>query len=133
MVERFGPEDSEGRPSWHLRSFGSCDLKRDLGDLPVDVLLDPATPATPGAERVALLVIERACASGRPATDRIRAVEARFTDEELQLVLGVEPLDGDQICPEDRLTDRDCSHALPVYMDTIGRTPLDGGTSWRGR
>ncbi|MEV4583092.1 hypothetical protein AB0K16_58775 [Nonomuraea jabiensis] len=35
VVERFGPPAADGRPSWHLRSSGGCNLQRDLGDLGV--------------------------------------------------------------------------------------------------
>lgn len=99
-VERFGPEDADGRPGWHLRSMGTCDLQRQLDDLaPADLLLDPAAPPSPDSEELALLVVERACASGQPADGRIEIVELEITDHEVQLVIGVEPRDGDQTCP----------------------------------
>ncbi|WP_155345936.1 hypothetical protein [Acrocarpospora pleiomorpha] len=93
LVERFGPPDADGRPSWHLRSSRRCDLRRVMDGLGVaDVALDPARPAT--GTGVHLLVTERACASGQPATGRVRVVSLEETDREVGLVIGVERFDG---------------------------------------
>ena len=94
MVERFGPPDADGRPSWHLRSSGGCNLQRDLGDLGVaELTLDPAKP--PSGNALHLLVTERACASGRSANGRIRVVLLEESDRDVRLVIGVSRAPGD--------------------------------------
>jgi hypothetical protein len=94
-VERFGSPGPDGRPGWHMRSSGRCDLRKDLGDLGVaDVTLDPATPPTSDAREVRLLVTERACASGKRADDRVRLVGMETTATEIRLIIGVAEASG---------------------------------------
>jgi hypothetical protein len=94
VVERFGPPAADGRPSWHMRSSGSCNLQRDLGDLgAAEIALDPAKPAT--GNSLHLLVTEGACASGQSAGGRIRVVGLEETDQDVRLVIGIERAPGD--------------------------------------
>jgi hypothetical protein len=94
VVERFGPPAADGRPSWHMRSSGGCNLQRDLGDLGVaEVTLDAARPAT--GNSLHLLVTEQACVSGQSADGRIRVVGLEETDRDVRLVIGVERAPGD--------------------------------------
>ncbi len=66
------------RHRWlHLRQSTRCDLRVDLGTLSsADVMLDGASPPQPDAASIELLVIERECASGKPATGRVRLVDS---------------------------------------------------------
>ncbi len=83
---------------WVLDAQGSCTPRRDLGSLsPADLAL--AEHPSPEARQIELEVYERACASGQPADDRVEIVEQETSDEQLMLVVGVRPLDGDQNCP----------------------------------
>lgn len=92
LVERFGPADAEGRPSWHMRSSG-CTLRRQLDGLGAATLtLDPAKPAE--GNTLGLLVTEQNCTSGQPATGRIQVVNVEETDQEVRLIVGVSPLSG---------------------------------------
>ncbi|GIH76424.1 hypothetical protein Plo01_28530 [Planobispora longispora] len=93
VVERFGPPGNDGRPGWHLRSSGHCDLRKDLGSLrAAEVTLDPAVPPGVEARKVHVLVTERGCASGKRADGRVRLAGIEQTPAEVRLVIGVEPL-----------------------------------------
>jgi hypothetical protein len=83
---------------WMLWSAGPCALQAQLDGLGSAVLTLAATPA-PDDTEVALEVYEQACASGRSAEDRVRLVDLEVTDDQVRLVIGVEPLDGAQTCP----------------------------------
>ncbi|WP_066944492.1 hypothetical protein [Microtetraspora fusca] len=99
-VERFGDPDADGRPGWHSRASGRCDLRRDLGELGVaDVTLDPAAPPPgPDSRRISVLVHERDCASGQRADGRIRLLGVEPTAAEVRVVLGVRRVDGYVTC-----------------------------------
>lgn len=90
-----------GDDGWQLDLAGACELGLDLDGLGnADVRLDSgAPPPTEDATELHLLVTERACASGKSAEGRIRVVSQRYTADELQIAIGVEPRPGDQECP----------------------------------
>jgi hypothetical protein len=99
-IENLGTGNPDGIDGWHLRTSSWCDLRRDLGRLgSTDLALDPEALPREEATSVALLVTERACASGEPATGRIEVVDVARTDSELQVVLGVEQVRGSAACP----------------------------------
>lgn len=101
VVERLGqPGDGEAdADGWMTTSAGPCTLRAELDGLgAATVVLDPEAPPAEDDTSLSLWVVERACASGRPATDRV-AVSVEETADEVRLVVGVEPLEGDQSCP----------------------------------
>lgn len=90
-----------GEEGWQLDLAGACELGLALDGLGnADVRLDPDAPPPSGdATELHLLVTERACASGKSAEGRIRVVSHRYSDDQLQIAVGVEPRAGDQECP----------------------------------
>jgi hypothetical protein len=101
LDEPMPPEtDDEG---WTVSSSGPCALRAELGDLgSAHVHLDGDAP-DPDTTELDLLIVEHACASGADADGRVRvAVDA--TDEQVRLVVGVEPRTGDQACPSNPAT-----------------------------
>jgi hypothetical protein len=85
--------------AWLLTSAGPCTPRLvndgDLGQ--ADLAL--AEPPSPGATEIELLVQERACASGTPATGRIEVIELRETPEEVSIRIGVRSRAGGSTCP----------------------------------
>ncbi|HEY9564106.1 MAG TPA: hypothetical protein VIR30_10090 [Nocardioides sp.] len=65
---------------------------------PADWRLDPAGALDPSSREVAILVNERACASGRSADGRIE-VDVEYAADTVTLEVSVRPLNGDQECP----------------------------------
>jgi hypothetical protein len=101
VVERMGePGDGEAdAEGWMVTSAGPCALRAVMDGLgAATVLLDPDAPPESGATSVSLWVVEGACASGMPATDRV-VVSVEESADEVRFVVGVEPLGGDQSCP----------------------------------
>ncbi|WP_157520614.1 hypothetical protein [Herbidospora daliensis] len=85
LIERWLPGDA-----WGLRTSTRCDLKRSVPGLgPAEVALGSAS-----GTRLNLLVTERDCASGQPAGDRVELVELEETDQEVRLVVAVQPQRG---------------------------------------
>ncbi|MCD2441538.1 hypothetical protein LQ757_04520 [Agromyces sp. SYSU K20354] len=79
-------------PPWGLEAAGDCALTISLGDLiQADVVLDPDARPEPDDDAVALLVTERACNSGEPATGRVELVELVETETTVEVVIGVRP------------------------------------------
>lgn len=64
---------------------------------PADWRLDPAGALEPSSREVAILVHERACASGRDAKGRIE-VDVNYAANAVTLEVSVRPLNGDQDC-----------------------------------
>lgn len=65
----------------------------------VDWRLDPATPPTPESTSIAVLLTERACASGEPVGDRLRGPQVVVTDTEVLVTFAAEPQGGSHTCP----------------------------------
>lgn len=83
---------------WMLDAQGFCTPRLDLGSLvPADLAL--AELPSPKARQIEIEVYERACASGQPADGRVEVVEQETSDGQLELVVGVRPLEGAQDCP----------------------------------
>lgn len=77
------------------------------------------------ASQLRLLVVEQACASGEDATDRV-LVEVDADDDEIRLLVGVAPRDGDQSCPSNPATPFTVDLNEPVgnrQVIDVGRYP----------
>lgn len=86
--------------TWLLTSAGPC-VPRLITDSDLGYAdLTLAETPSPDATFIELLVRERACASGAPATGRIELVELRETPEQVSIRVGVRPREGGQDCPE---------------------------------
>ncbi|GAA1759581.1 hypothetical protein GCM10009747_18280 [Agromyces humatus] len=86
---------------WGLVGAANCTPRIDLGTLTgAGVTLDPDALPDGGDERIVLLVTERECNSGRPATDRVELVELVETETTVEVVIGVRPHEsGAFTCP----------------------------------
>lgn len=106
-------------------NIGECTPRRvisaDLGT--ADWWLDPALPV-PGADATELhiLLMERACASGRPPDGRVAEPEVRYSSEAVAIAIGVQRAPGDQGCPGNPAVPATIALAEPLG----GRTLLDG-------
>ena len=116
--------------AWVLDAQGSCTPRQDLGWLgPADLAL--AEHPSPEARQIELEVYERACASGQAADDRVEIVEQETSDEQLMLVVGVRPLDGDHTCPGNPPTpltihlDEPLGDRIVVDASTLPPQPLE--------
>lgn len=119
VAERAG-EDSD---AWFLSTASTCALRTDLGDLgPVTVTLDPEHPPTPDAHELRLLVTETACNSGQDAEGRVRLVGLVPDDGTIELVVAVEPREGEANCPSNPPT----PFVVPLDEALGERTVLDG-------
>lgn len=109
---------------WVLDSAGVCTPRLDLGGLGHADLTLAAAP-DPAATELELDIYERACASGEPADGRVEVVEQAVTDEEVRLVVGVQPPPGGpQNCPSNPPT-----HVTIELDEPLGdRTIVDAST-----
>ncbi|TDC50843.1 hypothetical protein E1212_13940 [Jiangella ureilytica] len=83
---------------WQVVSAGPCALRAELAGLgPATVLLDPAALPAADDTTLSLLVVEQACASGQPATGRVRVFVDEAADE-VRLVAGVREVEGGAHC-----------------------------------
>ncbi len=115
---------------WKRQNMGQCDphvvLSAEFG--PATWALDPAFP-TPAADtsELHILVWERACSGGSPATGRISAPVVQYARAAVTITIGVRPL---QVDPGTALT---CpmppgTPAILRLSESLGqRTLLDGG------
>lgn len=115
-----------GASGWEPQGMGQCEphvvLSAQFG--PASWALDPAF-AMPASDAIELhiLVWERACSSGSPATGRISAPVIEYTADAVTITLGVRPLEGINTCPMPPGTP-----ALVRLPEPLGkRTLLDGG------
>jgi len=84
--------------TWLLTSAGPC-IPRLVTDSSVSAAdLTLSEVPAPDATSIELLVRERNCASGTPATGRIELLELRETPTEVTVRIGVRPREGDQDC-----------------------------------
>ena len=85
--------------TWLLASAGPCTQRlvenSDLGTADVTLAEVPTTDST----SIEVFVHERGCVSGQSAEGRIELVELTLTVEQVQLHVGVRPVEGDQTCP----------------------------------
>jgi hypothetical protein len=117
--------EAERRDGRWSASMGGCDPRRVLtADIGVaDWWLDPAFPA-PGAYATELhvLVLERACASGRPPDGRIAEPEVVYATHAVTVTIGVRHSEGDHSCPGNPAVPLTVALAEPLG----DRTLLDG-------
>jgi len=87
--------------AWSLTQESLCALRRDLGELDLaDVELDPAHPPRAGDEEIHLLVTERACNSGLPATGRVELESGFYDGVIMEVTIGVRPTGEPADCAE---------------------------------
>lgn len=79
-------------PGWALKAWTSCSFAVP-GAGSATVTLDPAGPAGPTSNQVALLVTETRCNSGQDAEGRVEVLELRETADTVEVVLTVRPRD----------------------------------------
>lgn len=107
-TDAFGPpgwvyvEVASGADGLEPQSMGGCDphvvLSAEFG--PATWALDPAFPAPgPDATELHVLVWERACSGGSPATRRMSAPVIDYGTTSVTITIGVRPLGGIQTCP----------------------------------
>ena len=84
-------------PGWMLTRSTTCAIAVP-GAGSASVTLDPQAMPDPAAASVALLVTERACASGQLATDRVRVAGLIETDVAVEVVVVVDPMVGGATC-----------------------------------
>jgi hypothetical protein len=78
----------------------SCELTRTFAGLnPATTTLDPDALPQPSDRSVRLLVMERSCAGGRQAVDRVRVPVLEVTADQIRVAIGVAAQDGLQTCP----------------------------------
>jgi hypothetical protein len=98
ILERITGAPNVPDGTWLLMSAGPCTQRLvtddDLGEADLTLAETPA----PGDTSIDLFVHERACASGQSAEGRIELVELNKTTGQVQLRVGVRPLDGGQDC-----------------------------------
>lgn len=98
-VAEVAEGDEELLGQWMPRSFGGCSVQAVLAGLnAAHLVVDGESPPAPGSEEVALLVTETARTCGESAEGRIEVVDVETTDEEVRVILGVEPLEGADPC-----------------------------------
>ena len=104
MPEGDGAREDDPR-EWQVTAEGPCPLQQELDGIGSAALhLDPDALPDPESSTLALLVVEHACASGEPATSRVRVVDVGGDDDTLRLTIGVEPREGGQTCPSNPAT-----------------------------
>ncbi|NAS24899.1 hypothetical protein GT755_24840 [Herbidospora sp. NEAU-GS84] len=89
LIERYGRDDA-----WNLRMSGRCDLRQVVPGHGEAALAFASATGT----RLNLWVTEKDCASGRPATGRIKLAALEETDQEVRVVVAVRPVDGSVTC-----------------------------------
>lgn len=85
---------------WDFRNSSSsedCMLEVRTDDQlgPVDFIVESADPES---STVVVSATERSCASGQPMGDRLQDPQVAVTDDTILVILGAEPLEGDQDC-----------------------------------
>lgn len=81
-----------------LATATSGELPSQFG--PANWAFDPAFPAPgPANDRLFILVWERACSSGSPATGRMSAPVIETAPTTVTITIGVRPVSGMQTCP----------------------------------
>ncbi|MFB7252305.1 hypothetical protein [Microbacterium sp. NPDC056234] len=96
IVDRMDELPATGEPGWILTSSASCTLALDPSPLTsAEVALDPAAAPDADSTRLALLVTERDCNSGRDAEGRIEVVSLEETEDAVLIRVAVRPHEGE--------------------------------------
>lgn len=99
VLERITGANNVPDGTWLLTLAGPC-VPRIITDSDLGYAdLTLAQKPSPDATSIELLVRERACASGAPATGRIELMELQETPDEVSVRIGVRPREGGQDCP----------------------------------
>ena len=116
-----------GEAGWKVSGWGQCRPARMLPDGlgSADWWLPPGQPAPgPDTRTFEALVMERACASGRPADGRIVGPDVVGVNDVVLVTFAVRPLEGGQNCPSNP-----ASRVTVDLGEPLGnRTLRDGGT-----
>ncbi|MCP1413127.1 hypothetical protein [Paenarthrobacter sp. A20] len=92
VISTHSMASEPGKPVWAVVESSTCTPTLDLGELRAGaVTLDPSLPPAPESDRVALLVTEFDCNSGKNAEGRIDVVKLVETESTVEVVLGVQP------------------------------------------
>ena len=117
-VEREGDE-------WGFGGMGGCGLRplitHGLGNSVWRV--DPESPPTPGSSAFPIEVVERNCASGRPADGRIADPIVEYAEDAITVTIPVRPVAGSATCPGNPRT----PFVLELDEPIGDRSLLDGG------
>jgi hypothetical protein len=114
------------RSGWDVETFGDCLRLRAVGasGSAATWRLDPAAPApTPESTEIPILVHERECASGEPATGRIADPQVRADANRIVVPVFVRPVEGGAECPGNP----DTPYVLRLPEPLGDRALLDGG------
>jgi hypothetical protein len=114
------------RGRWRFASSGNCLRLRPTHPtgFAAEWRLDPAAPPpTRESIEIPILVQERSCASGQPATGRIEPPRVFADDRRVVVALFVRPDEGLQTCPGNP----DTPHVLHLAEPLGDRRLLDGG------
>ena len=125
-IERFGEPDANGRPGWFLRSSTRCELRRQApGMNTATTILDPAAPPPgPDTTRIPVLVTEVDCASGEPATGRVRLITVEEDEHQVGIFLAVKAKRSDvETCPSNPPT----PFTIELDAPLAERSPVDVG------
>jgi hypothetical protein len=111
---------------WTADMFGTCHLTVVLGAGvgTAEWWLDPAAPPPPAdAREIPVLVLEQACANGKPAVGRIAPPVIVYRPDAVVVAIGVFPVPGDADCPGNPPT----KYRLKLAEPLRDRVLLDGG------
>ena len=116
-----------GGAGWKVTGWGQCRPTRVLPDGlgSADWWLPEDRPKPgPNTRTFEALVMERACASGRPADGRIVGPDVVGVNSLVLVTFAVRPLEGDQNCPSNPASRVTVDLGEPLGNGTL----LDGGT-----
>lgn len=115
--------DATNVQGWMLSQASQCAPRRVLEGLgAAQVWL--ATEPDPTASTVELLVVEMACNSGEDADGRVRLVEQVESTDAIELLIAVEPRDGNAACPSNPATPFTVELAEPLGDRTLLDTSI---------
>ena len=118
--------DATNVQGWMLSQASQCAPQRVLQGLGAAQVWLAAEP-DPAATTVELLVMEMACNSGEDADGRVRLVEQVESTDAVELLIAVEPRDGNAACPSNPATPFTVELAEPLgdrtLLDTSAHPP----------
>ncbi len=118
-------EATRGPDGWTAGGYGACDAQPVLpaGISMADFWLDPAAPApAPDSTTLNGVIVERACANGKPPTNRVRPPIVVYEEQAVTVTVTVSEIAGGADCPS--------NPPVPITIELsqpLGeRTILDG-------
>lgn len=114
---------------WSYAGNGNCKLQAVVDGRRADLWeLDPALPApTPESTTVHVLVHEQQCASGRPATGRIRPPTIAYHADRVEIAITTDRAPGGQDCQSNPATPYEVELSEPLgerQLLDAGREPI---------